>query len=177
MISLLPQVRGLTDNHNINYRPECEKDRSDMADIKSSVTKTQFDRDLDRERDRDLDRDRELDRDRDSRDRRSTISGSGGGIVGSGVGDEQSILDLKDFKERERDRELSTTPVDHTSSKRRRKNSSSNCDNSLTSTHSANVQERNYSQDSQVSRKVKTRLFAPYPSCPSVHRKSQSSFI
>lgn len=50
--------------------------------------------------------------------------------------------------EHDRDRETSTTPVD-ISIKRRRKNSS-NCDNSLTSTHTSNVQERHYSQDSQV---------------------------
>lgn len=208
------QVRGLTDNNNINYRPECDKERSSesstgggggggggtggsggssggggagggggaaaAADNKSSIgltakTHREFERDIERERDgrdrSDMERDRDLllDRDRDRdllRDRRSAISGGGSMVCGVGIlggssssigggggtgGDEQSILDLKDFKERERDRELSTTPVDHHISKRRRKNSSSNCDNSLTSTHSANVQERNYSQDSQVS--------------------------
>lgn len=132
---LLEQVRGLTDNNNINYRADGDKDRCEATD-KPSVTRTQFDRELERDR-CELERDRvDLERERDSRDRRS---------------DEQMILDLKDYRERERDRELSTTPVDHYSSKRKRKNSSSNCDNSLTSTHSANVQERNYSQDTQVS--------------------------
>lgn len=130
------QVRGLTDNNNINYRTDGDKDRCEATGEKPSVTRTQFDRELERDR-CELDRDRvDLERERDSRDRRS---------------DEQMILDLKDYRERERDRELSTTPVDHFSSKRKRKNSSSNCDNSLTSTHSANVQERNYSQDTQVS--------------------------
>lgn len=105
---------------------------------------------------------RSVDLDRGSDRESGSVGGAGSaGIRGEGMsvrrstigGDEQSILDLKDFKERERDREMSTTPVDHTPSggKRRRKNSTSNCDNSLTSTHSANLQERNYSQDSQVS--------------------------
>ncbi|XP_037029997.1 sex determination protein fruitless isoform X4 [Bradysia coprophila] len=130
------QVRGLTDNNNINYRADGDKERCEATGEKPSVTRTQFDRELERDR-CELDRDRvDLERERDSRDRRS---------------DEQMILDLKDYRERERDRELSTTPVDHFSSKRKRKNSSSNCDNSLTSTHSANVQERNYSQDTQTS--------------------------
>ncbi|KRG01010.1 sex determination protein fruitless isoform X5 [Drosophila mojavensis] len=57
-------------------------------------------------------------------------------------------------RDRERDRELSTTPVDQLcSSKRRRKNSSSNCDNSLSSSHHANaahIQDRHYAQDSQA---------------------------
>lgn len=182
------QVRGLTDNNNINYRAEPDRDRPDTGSSQtnainhsnksSSLVKTQFDRDLERDRDRDI-RDRDRDRDRDSvgdrrsvdldrgSDRESGGCSGGGGGAGSGSGgrgdgmsvrrstiggDEQSIQDLKDFKERERDREMSTTPVDHTPSggKRRRKNSTSNCDNSLTSTHSANLQERNYSQDSQV---------------------------
>lgn len=103
-------------------------------------------------RDRDAAGDRHsVDLDQGSSDREASTIGRPLGARRSTTGDEQSILDLKDFKERERDREMSTTPVDHTSSnKRRRKNSTSNCDNSLTSTHSANLQERNYSQDSQV---------------------------
>ncbi|XP_034489010.1 sex determination protein fruitless isoform X4 [Drosophila innubila] len=60
-----------------------------------------------------------------------------------------------DSRDRDRDRELSTTPVDQLcSSKRRRKNSSSNCDNSLSSSHHANaahIQDTHYAQDSQAS--------------------------
>lgn len=80
-----------------------------------------------------MERERERDRDRERRDEHH-----------------------QDYKERERDCEITTTPVD-ISNKRRRKNSS-NCDNSLTSTHSANVQERHYSQDSQVN-KTNFQLF------------------
>lgn len=58
-----------------------------------------------------------------------------------------TIQDFKEFKDRERD--TSTTHADHSSNKRRRKNSS-NCDNSLISTYNTNIQERHYSQDSQV---------------------------
>lgn len=118
-----------------------DKDPNEPTDKSPSIT-AKFERgvsvgDIERERERerlvDLERDREC-KERE-RERRS---------------DEQTVLDLKDCRERVRDRELSTTPVDHSSNKRRRKNSSSNCDNSLTSTHSANIQERHYSQDSQV---------------------------
>lgn len=134
-------MRGLTDNNNLNYHPESvDKDQNEppSSEIKSSIVKGQYERD-DRDRERCLDMERGgIAGDRDCRDRERRS-------------DEQTILDLKDFKERERDRELSTTPVDHSNNKRRRKNSSSNCDNSLTSTHSANIQERHYSQDSQVS--------------------------
>lgn len=94
--------------------------------------KTLFDRDS--ERDVDVDSDREQ---RDNRDRRNE--------------DKISLHDYKDLKERDRDNTLTLAEI---SNKRRRKNSS-NCDNSLISTFNANVQERHYSQDSQV-RKMMT---------------------
>lgn len=62
---------------------------------------------------------------------------------------ERREQDIQEYKSERDIIETSTTPVD-ISNKRRRKNSS-NCDNSLTSTHNANVQERLYSQDSQAS--------------------------
>lgn len=58
-------------------------------------------------------------------------------------------LDYSSQSKRDRDREVSTTPEHIISNKRRRKNSS-NCDNLLTSTQNANVQDRHYTQDSQV---------------------------
>ncbi|KAL5285238.1 fru family protein [Megaselia abdita] len=179
------QVRGLTDNHNINYRADSEKHHESATSSPSA--KMHFDRES-RERERDRDRERELHRSNSSlsergADRsldRSTRDGSninssntgssnnnttqllglnerspsgGAGIIGAGGSSEHSRDDQQDFsKDRERDREMSTTPVDHivNSNKRRRKNSS-NCDNSLTSTHNTNVQERHYTQDSQTS--------------------------
>ncbi|XP_054727321.1 sex determination protein fruitless isoform X2 [Anastrepha obliqua] len=65
--------------------------------------------------------------------------------------DELMQLDYSNKDNRDRDRELSTTPVDHIGSNKRRRKNSSNCDNSLTSTHNANVQDRHYTQDSQAS--------------------------
>lgn len=88
--------------------------------------------------------------------------GGGGGGGGSGnierertgderrCGDELAQLDYSNQSKRDRDREVSTTPEHIISNKRRRKNSS-NCDNLLTSTPNANVQDRHYTQDSQVS--------------------------
>ncbi|KAM7359311.1 sex determination protein fruitless isoform 3-T6 [Cochliomyia hominivorax] len=82
--------------------------------------------------------------------------GGGGGIEraderrGSGVvGDDLVQLDYSNQSKRDRDREVSTTPEHIISNKRRRKNSS-NCDNLLTSTPNANVQDRHYTQDSQA---------------------------
>ncbi|XP_053946705.1 sex determination protein fruitless isoform X3 [Anastrepha ludens] len=65
--------------------------------------------------------------------------------------DELMQLDYSNKDNRDRDREMSTTPVDHIGSNKRRRKNSSNCDNSLTSTHNANVQDRHYTQDSQAS--------------------------
>lgn len=119
------KVRGLTDNNALNYRTENDKERSDAPE-KSNSVKAHFDRDS--ERDIDVDSDRE----RDNRDRRNE--------------DKISLHDYKDLKERDRENTLTHAEI---SNKRRRKNSS-NCDNSLISTFNANVQERHYSQDSQV---------------------------
>lgn len=120
------QVRGLTDNNSLNYRSESDKDRNDTTEKSSTVGKNFFDR-------RDTDRDGDAETERDHRERRT---------------DENiTIQDFKELKERERD--TSTTHTDHSSNKRRRKNSS-NCDNSLISTYNTNIQERHYSQDSQV---------------------------
>ncbi|XP_037955674.1 sex determination protein fruitless-like isoform X2 [Teleopsis dalmanni] len=90
-------------------------------------------------------------------DRGSERGSVGGGMI-VGERGERERADSRDelmqldysTKDRDRDREMSTTPVEHISNKRRRKNSS-NCDNSLTSTHNANVQDRHYTQDSQAS--------------------------
>lgn len=89
--------------------------------------------------------------------------GGGGGGCGSGNGNGNSVereradsrdelmqLDYSNKDNRDRDREMSTTPVDHISSNKRRRKNSSNCDNLLTSTPNANVQDRHYAQDSQV---------------------------
>ncbi|XP_065371744.1 sex determination protein fruitless isoform X2 [Calliphora vicina] len=64
-------------------------------------------------------------------------------------GDDLLQLDYSNQSKRDRDREVSTTPEHIISNKRRRKNSS-NCDNLLTSTQNANVQDRHYTQDSQA---------------------------
>lgn len=72
-----------------------------------------------------------------------------GSVVGGG--DDLVQLDYSNQSKRDRDREVSTTPEHIISNKRRRKNSS-NCDNLLTSTPNANVQDRHYTQDSQVSK-------------------------
>ncbi|KAI8130548.1 Sex determination protein fruitless [Lucilia cuprina] len=83
--------------------------------------------------------------------------GVGGGVGGGNVeraderrgGDDLVQLDYSNQSKRDRDREVSTTPEHIISNKRRRKNSS-NCDNLLTSTPNANVQDRHYTQDSQA---------------------------
>lgn len=123
------QVRGLTDNNALNYRTENDKERLSTPE-KLIAAKNLFDRDNDRDAD-------ESDRERDIRtDRRN---------------DDKTLDYNKELKERDRENSSSTTAThaDHSSNKRRRKNSS-NCDNSLISTYNANVQERHYSQDSQV---------------------------
>lgn len=132
-------MRGLTDNNALNYRAENDKDRTDTVEkLSTSNSKNFFDRRPDAERDVD----NESDRDRDHKDRRND--------------DNITIQDFKEFKERERD--TSTTHSDHSSNKRRRKNSS-NCDNSLISTYNTNLQERHYSQDSQVKLQKSFDLF------------------
>ncbi|XP_069969291.1 sex determination protein fruitless isoform X6 [Bactrocera oleae] len=94
-----------------------------------------------------------------------SVSGGGGAGNGGNCGDRSSSigreradsrdelmqLDYSNKDNRDRDREMSTTPVDHIGSNKRRRKNSSNCDNSLTSTHNANVQDRHYTQDSQAS--------------------------
>uniref|UniRef100_A0A1B0FCF4 BTB domain-containing protein n=1 Tax=Glossina morsitans morsitans TaxID=37546 RepID=A0A1B0FCF4_GLOMM len=95
-----------------------------------------------------------------SSDRGSERGAGGNDNGGSGSTERERVdsrddlmqLDYSTKSKRDRDREMSTTPVEHISSsnKRRRKNSS-NCDNSLTSTPNANVQDRHYTQDSQAS--------------------------
>uniref|UniRef100_A0A1A9WTS6 BTB domain-containing protein n=1 Tax=Glossina brevipalpis TaxID=37001 RepID=A0A1A9WTS6_9MUSC len=95
-----------------------------------------------------------------SSDRGSERGAGGNDNGGSGSAERERVdsrddlmqLDYSTKSKRDRDREMSTTPVEHISSsnKRRRKNSS-NCDNSLTSTPNANVQDRHYTQDSQAS--------------------------
>ncbi|KAL9892196.1 sex determination protein fruitless isoform 2-T4 [Glossina fuscipes fuscipes] len=95
-----------------------------------------------------------------SSDRGSDRGAGGNDNGGSGSTERERVdsrddlmqLDYSTKSKRDRDREMSTTPVEHISSsnKRRRKNSS-NCDNSLTSTPNANVQDRHYTQDSQAS--------------------------
>lgn len=126
-------MRGLTDNNALNYRSDIEKERNDNTIEKSTATcgRNFYDRKTDGERDT------ENDSDRDRKDRRT---------------DDVTIQDFKEFKERERDN-TSTTHSDHSSNKRRRKNSS-NCDNSLISTYNTSIQDRHYSQDSQVSERV-----------------------
>uniref|UniRef100_A0A1B0B7F6 BTB domain-containing protein n=1 Tax=Glossina palpalis gambiensis TaxID=67801 RepID=A0A1B0B7F6_9MUSC len=94
-----------------------------------------------------------------SSDRGSERGAGGNDNGGSGSTERERVdsrddlmqLDYSTKSKRDRDREMSTTPVEHISSsnKRRRKNSS-NCDNSLTSTPNANVQDRHYTQDSQT---------------------------
>lgn len=92
-------------------------------------------------------------------------SGSGGGCSSNVEraderrgGDELVQLDYSNQSKRDRDREVSTTPEHIISNKRRRKNSS-NCDNLLTSTANANVQDRHYTQDSQVNEKFMKLFF------------------
>ncbi|XP_049304169.1 sex determination protein fruitless isoform X3 [Bactrocera dorsalis] len=94
-----------------------------------------------------------------------SVSGGGGAGNGGNSGDRSSSigreradsrdelmqLDYSNKDNRDRDREMSTTPVEHIGSNKRRRKNSSNCDNSLTSTHNANVQDRHYTQDSQAS--------------------------
>ena len=136
------QVRGLTDSNALNYRgADNDKDRTDATETKSSLTKNLFERDI--ERDGDLDSERGDARERRIDDRDITIQ------------------DFKDLKERDRDTSsatatatapatTTTTHSDHSSNNKRRRKNSSNCDNSLISTYNTNVQERHYSQDSQV---------------------------
>lgn len=114
----------MTDNNALNYRAEGDKERNE-SEKPSGAAKNLFDRG-DIERDGDLESDRE---------RRSD--------------DNITAPDFKDLKERERDTSANTH-TEHSNSKRRRKNSS-NCDNSLISSYNTNLQERHYSQDSQVS--------------------------
>lgn len=121
-------MRGLTDNNTLNYRSDNEKERNDNTIEKSTAAcgRNFYDRKADGEH-------TENDSDRDRKERRT---------------DDITIQDFKEFKERERDN-TSTTHSDHSSNKRRRKNSS-NCDNSLISTYNTSIQDRHYSQDSQV---------------------------
>ncbi|XP_058982662.1 sex determination protein fruitless isoform X1 [Musca domestica] len=75
-----------------------------------------------------------------------------GGVDRGGIDerrDDLGQIDYSNQSKRDRDREVSTTPEHIISNKRRRKNSS-NCDNLLTSTPNANVQDRHYAQDSQA---------------------------
>lgn len=110
---------------------------------KSNTAKNLFDRDTDRDAD-------ESDRERDSRDSRDLR-------LDRQRNNDDKALDYNNKEMKDRDRENSdrqtvtaaTAHAEHSSNKRRRKNSS-NCDNSLISTFNANVQERHYSQDSQV---------------------------
>lgn len=125
---LLTQVRGLTDNNALNYRADNENNRVDTIEKSTTTGNKKF-----FERKTDAERDADTESDRDHKDKRDA--------------DNITIQDFKEFKERDRD--TSTTHSDHSSNKRRRKNSS-NCDNSLISTYNTNIQERHYSQDSQV---------------------------
>ncbi|XP_031616795.1 sex determination protein fruitless isoform X4 [Contarinia nasturtii] len=134
------QVRGLTDNNTLNYRSETDKDRTDAIEkFSTSSGKSFFERKTDAEHGADNESNR------DPKERRSE--------------DNITIQDFKEFKDRERD--TSTTHADHSSNKRRRKNSS-NCDNSLISTYNTNIQERHYSQDSQASSQSSFKL-SPLP--------------
>lgn len=132
------QVRGLTDNNALNYRSDNDKERMDTPDTKSNLAKSLFDRDIDRDVDIESDRERN-----DSREIRRNENN-------------EKAHNFTELKDRERENITTTTTTtsthaDHssTNNKRRRKNSS-NCDNSLISTFNANIQERHYSQDSQV---------------------------
>nr|AGL09912.1 male-specific zinc finger B splice variant [Musca domestica] len=85
-------------------------------------------------------------------DRGNDNSVCGGVDRGGGIDerrDDLGQIDYSNQSKRDRDREVSTTPEHIISNKRRRKNSS-NCDNLLTSTPNANVQDRHYAQDSQA---------------------------
>lgn len=126
------QVRGLTDNNALNYRSESDKDvRTDAIEkLSTTSARSLFERKTDGEHGAENDNNSN----RDNKDNRRND-------------DNITIQDFKEFKDRERD--TSTTHADHSSNKRRRKNSS-NCDNSLISTYNTNIQERHYSQDSQV---------------------------
>ncbi|XP_055699932.1 sex determination protein fruitless isoform X2 [Phlebotomus papatasi] len=67
------QVRGLTDNNNINYRPESDRDRDSETNASGAMKhydKTERDRDRDRER---LDRDREENSESKDRDRETPV--------------------------------------------------------------------------------------------------------
>ncbi|XP_055313102.1 sex determination protein fruitless isoform X2 [Sitodiplosis mosellana] len=135
------QVRGLTDNNALNYRPETDKDRTDAIEkLTTSSGKSFFERKTDAEHGG-----ADNESNRDPKERR--------------IEDNITIQDFKEFKDRERD--TSTTHADHSSNKRRRKNSS-NCDNSLISTYNTNIQERHYSQDSQASSQSSFKL-SPLP--------------
>lgn len=130
-------MRGLTDNNALNYRSDNEKETNDNTIKKSTATcgRNFYDRKTDGERD--------TENDSDERKERRT--------------DDITIQDFKEFKERDN---TSTTHSDHSSNKRRRKNSS-NCDNSLISTYNTSIQDRHYSQDSQVSAAMAIRTKCP----------------
>ncbi|XP_059611604.1 sex determination protein fruitless isoform X1 [Phlebotomus argentipes] len=67
------QVRGLTDNNNINYRPESDRDRDSETNASGAMKhydKTERDRDRDRER---LERDREENSESKDRDRETPV--------------------------------------------------------------------------------------------------------
>lgn len=118
----------MTDNNALNYRSE-HSDRLDTSE-KSSIGEKKITNRTDVERE-------------------SGGNGSGGGEPERErrVEDHITIQDLKDLKDLDRD--STSTHTDHSSNKKRRQNSS-NCDNSLISTYNTNIQERHYSQDSQV---------------------------
>lgn len=119
----------MTDNSALNYRSD-HSDRLDTSEkIPIGEKKLPDRKDVERDSGGNGDGANEPESDRDHR-----------------VEDHITIqdLDLKDH-----DRDSTSTHTDHSSNKKRRQNSS-NCDNSLISTYNTNLQERHYSQDSQV---------------------------
>lgn len=114
----------MTDNNALNYRPERlgTSDKSPIGDKECPDKK-----DVERDSGGNESGGGEPDTDKDRR-----------------IEDHITIQDLKDH-----DRDSTSTHTDHSSNKKRRQNSS-NCDNSLISTYNTNLQERHYSQDSQV---------------------------
>lgn len=129
----LEQVRGLTDNNALNYRSG-STDRNETTE-QSSSTHGGNRRDVEREcssGNGNISTSIDVESDRDQRECR--------------IDDNTTIQEHRDGKGRDRD---IRTHSDHSSNKRSRKNSS-NCDNSLISSYNTNLQERHYSQDSQV---------------------------
>lgn len=120
----------MTDNNALNYRSGTDTDRNDAIEKLSTTSGKNF---FERKTTTDSEHVADNESTREHKERRND--------------DNITIQDFKEFKERERD--TSTTHADHSSNKRRRKNSS-NCDNSLISTYNTSIQERHYSQDSQV---------------------------